>query len=151
MSITSEEYSTVPLFDNIEPLKIADFLEIAENMTVHKCEIVFQAGDCGDGFFVISRGRFEVKLHDKSLAILGELSFFGEMSLLSNTPRSATVICKEPGRLKFFPKEKFLQRLQDNNLVAYKVIHNMSRIMAARLERIDEEYSACSNAGAVKQ
>ena len=143
MSITSEQFSRVPLFDNIEPLEIADFLEISEGVTVHKCEIVFQTGDLGDGFFVISRGRFEVKLRGETLAELGELSFFGEMSLLSNTLRSATVICTEPGRLKFFPKEKFLQRLQNNDLVAYKVIYNMSRIMATRLEKLDEQYSAC--------
>jgi CRP/FNR family transcriptional regulator, cyclic AMP receptor protein len=145
MTVNTERFATVPLFDMLEPLEIVDLLDIAEDLRTRPGDIIVREGDPGDGFYVISAGVFEVVKGDDQgivLARLEELSFFGEMSLVSRKPCNATVICREAGRLKRFSRAKFDAMLSDGHLPAYKVIHAMSRILAERLARLDADYAA---------
>ena len=116
---------------------------IGEDVVAEEGLEVVRQGEPGDGFYVISAGAFEVlKAGPEStvLARLEELSYFGEMSLVSNEPRAASVICVQAGRLKKFPKEKFNALLDKDDVTAYKVVRNMSRILAQRLARLEERF-----------
>ena len=135
--IQPERYLTVPLFVGLEPREIISLLRIAEDVNSAEGDVIVREGDAGDGFYVIAKGAFEVRKghDDKVLARLEELSFFGEMALVTQAPRSASVVCVDAGRLKKLPMDKFNRMLMTGDLVAYKVIRNMSRILAERLER----------------
>ena len=140
MSIDTERFSTVPLFEGLNPSEIMGVLKIAEDVTANAGEAIVKEGDPGDGFYVIGKGAFDVVKGDvdNALARLEELSFFGEMSLVSHEPRTASVICVEAGRLKKFPLEAFTKMIEEESPVAFKVIHNMARMMAHRLARLEE-------------
>jgi CRP/FNR family transcriptional regulator, cyclic AMP receptor protein len=135
--IHPERYLTVPLFLGLEPREIISLLKISEDLVVAEGEEIVREGDQGDGFYVIAKGAFEVRKGQSKeiLARLEELSFFGEMALVTQSPRSASVVCVEQGRLKKFAMDKFNRMLMAGDIVAYKVIRNMSRILAERLER----------------
>lgn len=140
MEIT-EKFAQVPLFQGLDHKEIQVLLRIAEDIEVAAGEEVCRQGDPGDGFYVIAAGEFEVlKSGDKNvvLAKLGNFSYFGEMSLVSTEGRAASVICTTAGRLRKFPIERFNALLDDNDLTAYRVIRNMCRILAQRLERSDD-------------
>jgi hypothetical protein len=70
-------------------------------------EVVFDQGDVGDRIYMIASGRVEVVRDDQVLATLGAGDVFGEMALLGNTPRSATIRCVEPVRLLSLPRRDF--------------------------------------------
>ena len=137
----TEKFETVPLFAGLAQQEIMKLLKISESLTANPGDAIVRQGDPGDGVYVIAAGAFEVQktgAQKKSLARLEELSFFGEMSLVSAEPRAASVVCVQAGRLKKIPADKFNQLLEAGDLTAYKVIHNMSRILAQRLARLEE-------------
>ncbi len=139
--IDTEKFATVPLFTGLSQQEIVKLIKISENLTANPGDEIVRQGDTGDGVYVIASGAFEVQksgAETKALARLEELSFFGEMALVSDDPRSASVVCVESGRLKKFPVDKFNQLLEAGDLTAYKVIRNMSRILAQRLARLGE-------------
>lgn len=54
-------------------------------------EAIFEQGDVGDRLYVIRKGQVEVVQNGRRLSVLGAGEYFGEMALLSNQPRTATV------------------------------------------------------------
>ena len=135
-----ESFQTVPLFKGLEPTEIQNLMRISEDIVAKKSDTVVLQNTPGDGFYIISAGAFEVLKSGNRNEVLGRLeslSFFGEMSLISNEMRSATVMCVEDGRLKNIPAAPFQKLLDEGDLVAYKVIRNMATILAQRLAASD--------------
>jgi CRP-like cAMP-binding protein len=136
-----ERFDQVPLFEGLERMEIAELLRITEDIPAHEGDFIVLQGSPGDGFYVIGAGKFEVlkaKNREKVLARLEQLSSFGEMSLVTDDVRSATVLCVEEGRLKRFPKARFQELLDAGNIPAYKVVRNMCRLLARRLAAVDD-------------
>ncbi|MEM7166892.1 MAG: cyclic nucleotide-binding domain-containing protein [Planctomycetota bacterium] len=137
-----EKFSTVPLFEGLDYKQVSELLKLAEDVSPKSGDEIVRQGEPGDGFYIISAGSFEVLKAGSGestvLARLEELSYFGEMSLVSQEVRAASVICVADGRLKKFSAQKFSELLDAGNLTAYKVVHNMCRILAQRLARLEE-------------
>ena len=86
-------------------------------------ETVFRQGRPGDAFYIIYKGRVDVRLKSflwckKTVAVLGPGDFFGEIALISNEPRNATVTCAESTLLFTFISEDFRFILQENPAAA---------------------------------
>ncbi len=81
-------------------------------------QTVFYEGDPGDRFFVIARGKVEVVSgsgpSERSLAVLADGDFFGELALLPGAPRAATTRTLQPTVLLALPKRDF-ERLLDEH------------------------------------
>ena len=137
-----EKFSTVPLFENIAASDIAKILEIGKDIIPRKGETICREAEKGEGFYIIASGAFDVIKKDgeqqKVIARLSEMSHFGEMSLVTEAPHSAAVVCVEDGRLKKIPADRFRAPLEAENLTAYRVVLNMSRMMAIGLQRAEK-------------
>ncbi len=136
-----EKFTQVPLFANLDHSEISDLLRITEDVEAKEGDLIVRQGTPGDGFYIIGAGIFEVLKSgnkDEVLARLEDLSFFGEMSLVTDDVRSASVLCIEAGRLKKFPRDRFQQQLDAGNIAAYKVVRNMCGLLARRLAAADE-------------
>jgi zinc transporter ZupT len=78
-------------------------------------DILFRAGDTGDALYIVARGKVEVltepategKIATGPIAVLGEGHAFGEMSLLSGGPRTATIRAAENSDLLRIGKQDF--------------------------------------------
>lgn len=57
-------------------------------------EVVFREGELGTEFFVIRSGSVSARLGNRTLQVLGEGEIFGEMALIDNEPRSATIVAE---------------------------------------------------------
>lgn len=137
-----EKFADLPLFEGLTPIERMELLKIREEVSAPEQALVIRQGTPGDGFYVIGSGVFEVLKsgkHDEVLARLEKNSYFGEMSLVTNDLRSASVLCTQEGRLHKFPTDRFRTLLEEGSLPAYKVVLNMCRILARRLAAMDDQ------------
>jgi trk system potassium uptake protein TrkA len=104
-------------------------------------ETVFRKGQAGDAFHIVYKGKVEIRLPkmivlSKTVATLGEGQFFGEMALISNEPRSATVVCAEPTMLFSLLASDFAFVIAENPAAAAEM-----RSIAAQRKFVSEHSS----------
>jgi CRP-like cAMP-binding protein len=92
-------------------------------------EILCREGDPGDYFYIIVSGEAEVRKGRRVVTTLGAGEIFGEMSLLTGEPRSATVVACTPMELYQLTQENFGQVLTHSPHLAWA----LSRTLARRL------------------
>lgn len=106
-----------------------------QSVDILKDEIIFQEGDVGDCAYIIEKGRVLVYLNKDTeeipLNILGEGEIFGEMALIDNQTRSASVRALEDVRLAIVTKQQVLERVS----TADKVVQLLMRVLLKRLRR----------------
>ena len=94
------ELPTIPLFSDLSKNAFIQLLEQMHMRQVLPDEVVIREGDVDDSMFIISNGRVKVTKTTETgseivLAHLSDGAFFGEMALLSQSPRTASVIAEE--------------------------------------------------------
>ncbi len=92
---------------------------------------IFREGDRGDEFFVVVSGQVEVRTGNRPLETLGEDSIFGEMALIDDSPRSATVVALTEVTLAPISEKQFLFLVRHTPFFALRVM----RVLASRLRR----------------
>jgi CRP-like cAMP-binding protein len=85
-----------PCFAHLEVDELADLLEHARRVNVGPGEDVFAQGDVGDAFYALSAGQVEVIEDGRPVRTMGPGSHFGEVALLLDVPRTATVRAVTP-------------------------------------------------------
>ena len=86
----------IPLFSCLSESDLADIEKVAVKKTFPKNTILLSEGDSTDALYVICEGRVKVTIDDNEgkeiiLSMLGTGEYFGEMALLDDEPRSASV------------------------------------------------------------
>lgn len=107
-------------------------------------EHVVQEGDAGRSIFVITRGEVEVMkkldgLNYKELRNLKEGQFFGEISFLGISDRTASIICTEECEACELTNDAFEAMTAEQPAIALKILKNVSMGLAVRLKRTTEE------------
>ncbi|KKP37094.1 MAG: Crp/Fnr family transcriptional regulator [Candidatus Peregrinibacteria bacterium GW2011_GWA2_33_10] len=123
-----ETFSILPILQKIpifQDLNEQDHKEIIDRITLQYFPantIIFSEGDPGDKMYIIKTGLVKVfkteNSQEKELAILGENEFFGEMALISEAPRNASIITLEECELFTFSKQDFLKLTSTNQHMA---------------------------------
>lgn len=94
------ELPTIPLFSDLPKNAFIQLMEQMHMRSMLPEEAIISEGDVGDSMFIISSGRVKITKTAETgveivLAHLGDGAFFGEMALISQSPRSASVIAEE--------------------------------------------------------
>jgi CRP/FNR family transcriptional regulator, cyclic AMP receptor protein len=96
-----------------------------------KGNTIFREGDRGDEFFVVVRGQVEIRSGDRSFETLGRNGIFGEMALIDDSPRSATVVALTDVTVVPVKEKQFLFLVKHTPFFALSVM----RVLAYRLRR----------------
>jgi CRP/FNR family transcriptional regulator/CRP/FNR family cyclic AMP-dependent transcriptional regulator len=134
--VIAELFSKVPLFEGISPENRAALARAATLRTYRRGETIVQQGQPGDAFYVLMRGRVAVAIvapdgREVVLTTLGQGDHFGEMALLDDAPRSASVIAQERSDLAILSRAVFLDLLKANFVLTRALLASFS----ARLRR----------------
>jgi CRP-like cAMP-binding protein len=103
-------------------------------------DIIFAQGQPGDVMYIVKEGEVEIRLGDKILDTLGPDSFFGEMALIDDAPRSASAVAKTPCKLTAVNQKRFLFMVQQTPFFALRLL----KAMSARIRRHNEKAVAAA-------
>ncbi len=132
--------------NNLATLRyIALFMDLADAELVrvfHRFEsvefppggVIIREGDSTDSMFVIVEGDVVVSRHGKTLAKLGRGAHFGEMGLLNQRPRSATVTATTPVQALVLERSNFNDVLREDITLAAKLLYKLAQILSLRLD-----------------
>ncbi len=90
--------TTVPFFQELGAAAVADIVRLLQTRDVAHGTAIVRKGEPGDAMYFIVSGEVCVHLHPEPV-VLSSGSFFGEMALLFDAPRSATVVATRPSTL----------------------------------------------------
>ena len=134
----------VPMFRGIEPSRLKLLAFTSERISFAAGQKFFSQGDAADAAYVILEGKAEVILDSKDgpfkVAELGRNALVGEMGILSDTPRSATIVAAEASSALRIDKRVFLDLLTQFPQMSIAVM----RELANRLERTNAQLLARS-------
>ena len=136
---------TIPLFAVVDDEALAALADLLIERRIPKHQTIVEEGLAGDYMYVIRDGQVKVtKLsgdgREKILELLGPGDFFGEMSLLDNAERSASVKSLTETRILALSRNDFLKELRRNPDLAMAVIQELTR----RVRQMDEQASSLS-------
>ncbi len=98
----------VPWFAPLAPAVLESLARSLHRADVAAGEVVVAEGDVADRFYLVESGRVEVTRAGRPLREQHAGDFFGEIGLLHDVPRTATVIATEPTTLRWLDREAFL-------------------------------------------
>ena len=136
------ELSLLNQVDIFEPLPIEVKQQLAMRLipkSLEPGELLFREGAEGDALYVVQRGTMLVYTTDKTFGLTCELARLsagqavGEMALVSDAPRSATVKAVEKAELLVLSKTEFLRLVGDNPMVGLLV----AGVLAERLKQLN--------------
>lgn len=130
----------VPLFSVLPEQQLAVLTSLVSRKTFPRGTTIIAAGDTTESLYVIISGRLKVMMSDDEgreviLAILGPNEFFGEMGLLDDHPRSASVVAIEACELLTLAKRDFKKCLADNVEMTMTVMRGVVK----RLREADQK------------
>ena len=98
----------LPLFAPLPAAALASVAAAFERLRVRGSSVVIREGDPGDRFYVIDTGEVQVSIGGIAVRTMGPGTSFGEIALLNNVPRTATVTAAGPVTLLALDREEFL-------------------------------------------
>ena len=125
----------LPLFARLAKRHLRKLAGLARFVEFGRGDVVIQAGEPGDAFFLILSGR--AKVLGKSRA-LGMGDYFGEMALIDGEPRSATVTAATELQTMKLPRRPFLKLLEQEPRIAVAMLTELS----ARVRRLEKRPTA---------
>jgi len=133
---------SVPLFAAFSEQQITTLLNYVQHRSYARNVYVMQAGDETDSLYVILSGKVKVVIADDQgreviLGFMGSQDFFGEMGILDDQPRSASIYTLEPCEMLRLSKAGFINCLKENAEVAMLVIRNLVKRLRAADRKIE--------------
>lgn len=92
------EVRALPVFTTLEPDEAAELLGSGRWVSFAPGSAIVRQGEVGDAFFALATGQVDVYEDERLIRTMGAGSHFGELALLYDVPRTATVIAKTPVR-----------------------------------------------------
>ncbi|MCJ8744157.1 hypothetical protein PDJAM_G00115200 [Pangasius djambal] len=114
-----EACKDILLFKTLEKEQFSEVLDAMFEVLVKPNEHIIDQGDEGDNFYIIERGVYDIEVEKDGVSrCVGKYDnkgSFGELALMYNTPRAATIIAVQPGALWALDRETFHRLIVKNN------------------------------------
>ncbi len=101
----------IPAFGPLPPMMLEAVARQSTMTEVDAETVVIKQGDAGDQFYAVMSGKFDVTMFGDYVRTVTKGDSFGEVALLANVNRTATVTAVEPGTLLAIGQEPFLQAI----------------------------------------
>jgi CRP-like cAMP-binding protein len=123
-----------PFFAGLSRGELMELAKVTEDMEVDEGKALTREGQSGSEFFVIVDGEVSVTKQGSEVRRLGPGDFFGEIALLEDTPRTATVTATTPLRFFVLTRQAFRSMLAHQPEIADKVTRALEERVRATSE-----------------
>jgi|SRR5918995_1622845 CRP-like cAMP-binding protein len=120
-----------PLFEGLSKKELTELARRSEDMELDQGTVLCREGDIGQEFFVIVDGEVDVKRKGKPLGTRGAGDFIGEIALLEDIKRTATVTAKTPVRVFVLTRPTLQHLVNEHPAVENKIMRALARRLAA--------------------
>jgi CRP/FNR family transcriptional regulator, cyclic AMP receptor protein len=120
----------VPLFAGLSRKELLQLERLCEDLEVQPGRVLCTEGEIGHEFFVLVDGKVQVSRKGRRVATLTGGDFVGEIALVTELPRTATVTAETPVRLFVLTSREFHAVLDQNPKVERKVLRALARRLA---------------------
>lgn len=121
----------VPLFGHCTKDELAAVARLADEIDLPEGKVLTKQGERGHEFLVLLEGSAEVVRDGEKIAELGAGDFFGEISLISHIPRTATVTATTPIRALVVADHDFRTLLDGSPNISLKVLQALAERLPA--------------------
>lgn len=141
-----EMLSKIPVFEKLEPKELRQVASIVHRRQYVKDEFVFYQSDPGLGMYVVEKGSVGVVVSgddgvQKEITELHNGDFFGEIALLDESPRSASVVVKEDSELIGFFRPDLFEIIEKTPKTGLKIVVKLAEMIGERLRNMNHEFS----------
>ena len=112
----------VPLFAGCSKKELGEIASLADELDLREGRTIIREGERGREFFVIVDGTVSVTRKGRKVASLAGGDFVGEIALISDVPRTATVVTTSPARVLVVTDRDFKGLVQRVPSIAVKVL-----------------------------
>jgi CRP/FNR family transcriptional regulator, cyclic AMP receptor protein len=120
----------VPLFADLEKKDLEGIANTLKERTFRAGETITSEGESAVGFFVIQDGEAKVTVGGQDRGRLGAGDYFGEIALIAQTARTATVIAETDVRCLGMTFWEFRPLVEENGRIAWKMLQSLARKMS---------------------
>lgn len=135
-----EQLRSLSLLVDLTPSELAVVDGLLHERSYLKDEVIFDAGEEGQAIYIVLEGEVLICRQGEPktgrIAVLGPGTFFGELALLDDAPRSAQALAVTPCHLIVFFREDFTSLLDTHGRVASKIARQLARHIGARLREL---------------
>jgi CRP/FNR family transcriptional regulator, cyclic AMP receptor protein len=129
----------IPLFAKIEPAKLKLLAFTSQRLTFAPGQPLFQQGDPGDAAYIVLDGEAEIYINSAQgpvkVAQVGRHAIIGEVAILCEVPRTATVTAKSQLTTLRIDKDLFFRLVNEFPQMAVEIMRELAR----RLEQTNEQ------------
>jgi len=129
----------IPLFNHLKEAQLKEIASRCKSAGYRKGDVVFYKTDMSTDLYIVISGKLKAVLADEEgdemvLAVFEKGAFFGELSLLDNKGRSATIVADSDAELAILKKDVFLDLLYKNPRISVELMTTL----VDRLRKADE-------------
>ncbi len=146
-----EALKKIPLFRHLTYKEQTAVLSIATTRTFPGGREIVTEGQPGEELYVVIRGRVAIEKNGVEIAELRAGGHFGEMGLIDNAPRSATVRATEPTRVMVIARQDLMTLMKRESILAVKMLWSFVQVLSDRLRATNSELSEARQELAVAQ
>ena len=118
---------SAPLFESLSSRELQELAQVADELQVDAGKVLTRQGETGYEFFVIMDGEVEIERNGQLLGTRGAGDFIGEIAILEDVPRTATVTAKTPVKFFVLTAQSFRSVVDRYPDVERKVLRTLAR------------------------
>jgi len=130
----------IDLFKHLNMKELVMVLDAFEKLDVEAGTVLVREGETSDGLFIVLDGECAVTRGAKEIATLNAGAHFGEMALLNQRPRSATVTASKRTNILRMNREPFNRTLKKDPVLGVKFLWTFAQVLALRLDDIHRQH-----------